>query len=57
MEDNIATTKLKIQEGEWIITLPVEKTNTIQDLKNLVEQLRNPKASLYIKPGWKIDHI
>lgn len=52
-----AVEKLRIQEGEWIITIPV-KASTIKDLKNVVDQLRNrPNEGLTLKPGWRLGHI
>jgi len=58
MKSSITVEKLRIQEGEWIITLPITDTNTIQDLSDLVEQLRYPtNAGVIMKNGWKIDHI
>ncbi len=52
----IATKQLKIQEGEWIITMPVE--DTILDLKKVVEKLRfTPYEGLVLKVGWSLKHI
>ena len=47
---------LRIQEAEWIITLPI-KDSTVYDIKKLVEQLRNPGTTIEIKNGWKLNHI
>ncbi len=51
--------KVIIQEGEWIISIPV-KTGTIKDLAELVTQLRNPDSAnkgLALKPGWALSHV
>lgn len=45
---------LRIQEGEWIITLPI--TETVEKLAKVVLSLRSGHMPR-LPEGWRLDHI